>query len=258
VKLAGRTALVTGGGGGLGLAIARALLATRSKVIAVGRSAERLAEAKRQNPELRTIVCDVTQDAALDALVATVTRELPGLDLLVNNAAAMEDWSVLDEPWRAALDAEIATNLTAPLKLISRLLPLLRARPTAAIVNVTSALAYAPVAAIPVYCATKAALHSYSKSLRYQLKGTSVRVVELMPSTIATDMSKTRFATKMLSPEAVAEGLMNGLARDRVEIRLGQAVPLYVMTRLAPGLIEPTILATPSRGARPALVAVTG
>jgi uncharacterized oxidoreductase len=139
------------------------------------------------------------------------------------------------------------------LKLISRLLPGLSAQPSAAIVNVTSALAYAPVAAIPLYCATKAALHSYTKSLRYQLKDTGVRVFELLPSTVATQMSKERFNTKMLSPEAVVSALLRGMERDRPEIRVGQAVPLYVMTRLAPSLIEPALLATPSEPRAPAL-----
>lgn len=152
---------------------------------------------------------------------------------------------------------KIATNLTAPMKPISRLLPVLRARPSAAIVNVTSALVYAPVAAIPLYCATKATLHSYSKSLRHQLKGTELRVFELLPSTVATDMSKHRFNSKMLSPEAVVSALLRGMERDRYEIRVGQALPLYVMTRLAPSLIEPILLATrgePSRRALPAKV----
>jgi uncharacterized oxidoreductase len=244
MKLSGRTALVTGGGGGVGLALASALLARDCTVIAVGRSAKTLEAAKAQCPGLHTIACDITEDDELDALVGSLMREVRNVDLLFNNAGAMETWSIAEEPWHPALDLEIATNLTAPMKLISRLLPGLRARPNAAIVNVTSALAYAPIAAIPVYCATKAALHSYSKSLRYQLRRTQVRVFELLPSTIATEMSKRRFNSKMLSPEAVVGALLGGMERDRFEIRVGQAVPLYVMTRLAPSLIEPTILAT--------------
>jgi len=255
MKLRGRTALVTGGGGGIGLALAAALLTRNCAVIAVGRSSQRLEQAKARCPGLHTITCDITDDEDLAALVKTVTREFPSVDLLFNNAGAMETWNINEEPWHPALDLEIATNLTAPMKLISRLLPALRARPSAAIVNVTSALAYAPIAAIPVYCATKAALHSYSKSLRHQLKGTQLRVFELLPSTVATDMSKHRFSSKMLSPEAVVSALLHGMERDRYEIRVGQAVPLYVMTRLAPSLIERAILATPTEAARPVLTA---
>lgn len=255
MKLSGRTALITGGGGGIGLSLATALLARQCTVIAVGRSSARLEQAKAQCPGLHTITCDITDDEDLGALVKTVAREFPSVDLLCNNAGTMETWNIAEEPWHVALDQEVATNLIAPMKLASRLLALLRAQPNAAIVNVTSALAYAPIAAIPVYCASKAALHSYSKSLRHQLKGSSISVFELLPSTVATDMSKQRFGSKMLSPEAVVAALLKGMERDRYEIRVGQAVPLYVMTRLAPSLIEPTILGTATRMTRPALAA---
>jgi uncharacterized oxidoreductase len=253
MKISGRTALITGGSAGIGLALAKALRARGCTVLAVGRSGQRLALAKAACPGLHTIECDLSEDDELSALTKSVANDFGGLDLLFNNAAVMENWNIGKEPWHAALELELATNLTAPLKLISRLLPGLSAQPSAAIVNVTSALAYAPVAAIPLYCATKAALHSYTKSLRYQLKDTGVRVFELLPSTVATQMSKERFNTKMLSPEAVVSALLRGMERDRPEIRVGQAVPLYVMTRLAPSLIEPALLATPSEPRAPAL-----
>ena len=253
MKLSGRMALITGGSAGVGLALAKELRARECTVIAVGRSSKRLAQAQAQVPGLHTVTCDITQEDELTALAKTVARDFGALDLLFNNAAVMETWNAAEKPWHAGLDQELATNLTAPIKLIARLLPALRALPSAAIVNVTTALVYAPVAAIPLYCATKAALHSYTKSLRYQLKSSNVRVFELLPSTVATEMSTGRFNTKMLSPEAVVSALLTGMERDRPEIRVGQAGPLYLMSRLAPSIIEATLLATPAEPRPPAL-----
>jgi uncharacterized oxidoreductase len=246
MNLTDRTILITGGSSGIGLALAVALLACRCTVLVTGRSRARLDAARAAHPGLVTLVRDVTHDDDLDALVETVRREHPGLSVLVNNAGVMRSWSVADEPWSGALDEEIATNLVAPMKLTSRLLPTLLAQPSAAVVNVSSALAYAPISAIPLYCATKAALHSFSKSLRHQLRGRSVSVFELLPSTVATAMSKSRFSSSMVTPEQVVAALLRGVARDRPEIRVGQATALYVITRLLPSVIERSLLATPT------------
>ncbi len=243
MNLSDRTILITGGSSGIGLALAAALLARGSTVLVTGRSRARLDAARAAHPRLLTLAHDVTRDEDLTALAETSPQGPPKLSVLVNNAGVMHSWSVAGEPWSTALDEELAVN---SVKLTSRLLLTLLAQPSAAIVNVSSALAYAPISAIPVYCATKAALHSFSKSLRHQLRDKSVKVFELLPSTVATSMSTSRFSSAMVTPEQVVLALLRGMERDRAEIRVGQASALYVMTRLAPSLIGAGLLATPT------------
>jgi uncharacterized oxidoreductase len=144
----------------------------------------------------------------------------------------------------AAVEAEIATNLTAAIHLTTLLLPALRERPDAAVVNVTSGLAYAPMAETPVYCATKAGLHSFTQSLRHQLRDTHVRVFEVLPPTVDTPMS-TQLGGPKITADRLAQTIVRSLRRDRVEIRAGQSRLLYALSRIAPALIFRILNARP-------------
>jgi len=241
MRLEGRTVLITGGGSGLGLALAGALLKRGNQVIAVGRSKPKLEQAAAANPGLVTRPCDVSKREELEALAAWVTREHPKLDVLVNNAGTLTNWDIAAEP--AALDKplqEIAINLSAPILLSALLVPHLCKQPEAGILNVSSGSLYVPTADAPIYGATKAALHSFTQALRYQLRETKVKVVEIIPPTVVTEMSKGRFkdAPKMAQPISIEQFLteaLRGLERGQPEIHIGMTGMIRLLTRLAPG-----------------------
>ncbi|MBC2651124.1 SDR family NAD(P)-dependent oxidoreductase [Novosphingobium flavum] len=214
-------ALITGGATGIGLELARQWLARGTRVIVCGRREAALAAARAELPGLVTRVCDVTDDAARADLVAWIGAEHPDLDLLVNNAGAQVH-RVIDQPQAFAGTAEeIAVNLTAPILLTAALLPLLRRQPHAWIIMVSSGLAFAPIAHAPVYCAAKAGLHSFTLSLRHQLRGTSVQVVEFAPPAVDTalgnrsDENRAASAAHMMSaPDCVTAALARFDAGD--------------------------------------------
>lgn len=238
MKLSHNTIFITGGGSGIGLALAKAFLELDNTVIICGRNPDKLAQVKHHYPAIHTLPCDITLVGDVERALAILKADFHGLDVLVNNAGTLHPVDFeRDDDGLQKIEAEIETNLTAPIKLTRLLLPLLRQKREAAIINVSSGLAYAPMASTAVYCATKAALHSWTRSLRYQLERTSVKVFELLPPTVATEMTRD-FAVSKISPEMVARETMASLKRDNYEIRVGQTKALYVLSRLSPALAE--------------------
>jgi uncharacterized oxidoreductase len=190
MKMTGNTILVTGGNSGIGRSMAEAFHASGNHVIVAGRRAEALAEVVAANPGMASVVLDVADPEAIKAVAEQVTRDHPALNVLVNNAGIMKVEDVLAEPVElATAEATITTNLLGPIRLTAALLPHLRRQPEATVVNVTSGLAFVPRADTPTYSATKAALHSYSQSLRYLLRDTNVQVIEWAPPLVATDLT---------------------------------------------------------------------
>jgi len=223
MELSGNTALVTGGASGIGLAIAQRLLAAGSRVIVCGRRASVLGEAAMSNPGLVTRVCDLAREGDRIALVEWLRASFPELNLLVNNAGIQRRLRLTEpEPWRETR-SEIAINLDAPIHLSLLLLPHLLEQPSAAIVNVTSGLSFVPMASAPVYSATKAALHSFTLSLRRQLAGTSVRVVEILPPAVNTDLGGPGLHTFGAPVEEFADAVMRRMAAGEEEIAYGSA-----------------------------------
>jgi uncharacterized oxidoreductase len=217
------TVLVTGGASGIGLALAARWLASGAEVIVCGPREEALAAARAQHPGLRTRVCDIADPAQRVALRDWVIAEAPGLDVLVNNAGIQRRMDLRDPgPWEATR-GELAVNLEAPIHLATLFLPHLLSRPAAAIVNVSSGLAFVPLAAVPVYCATKAALHSFTLSLRHQLMGTAVRVVELMPPAVDTDLGGPGLHTFGVPLAEFADAVFPRLLAGETEIAYGFA-----------------------------------
>jgi len=187
MQMTGNTILITGGTSGIGLALARALVAQGNSVIIAGRRQALLDQAVANTPGLQAIALDVRDSAALPGFVANLLARFPALNVLVNNAGIMlvED---VQNGQTADAEAMIATNLIAPIQLTAALLPHLQAQASASVINVTSGLAFVPYALTPTYSATKAALHSYSQSLRYQLRNTAVEVLELAPPSVQSDL----------------------------------------------------------------------
>jgi uncharacterized oxidoreductase len=248
MRVSGHKVLVTGGSAGIGFALARELRGRGNQVVICGRSAERLAEAAGQIPGVHTVQCDISDDGDLAQLVDTTVAKLGGLSLLVNNAGIQFNHGFAEVELDTLLrdtDLEIDVNLAALVKLTARCLPLLRQQDPSAVVNFSSGLALVPKQSAPVYCATKAAVHMFSKSLRWQLEESapSVRVFEVLPPMVDTDMTRGRGKGK-LSPKQVADEVVRGIERDRREIRVGAVKALVWVNRLLPGLAERTLRKT--------------
>jgi uncharacterized oxidoreductase len=232
MKTTGNTVLITGGGSGIGLALAEALLQRRNEVIICGRRRERLQAAKKRLPEIHVRVCDVSSAQSRRALVDWLASNFKDFNLLVNNAGIQRSVDFLKGPRDLEdADEEIATNLTAPIHLSALFIPHLRRKKEAAIVNISSGLAFTPLAAVPVYCATKAAVHSLSLCLRHQLRDTSVQIFEVAPPMVSTELSGSRKRPEetehTMSPEAVAVGILDALERNDHEVALGAAANLH-------------------------------
>jgi uncharacterized oxidoreductase len=187
MQITGNTILITGGGSGIGEAIAVALHAKGNKIILAGRRRETLEAVAARHPGMAVQVLDVADAGDIAAAAAKVVQDHPALNVLINNAGIMqaEDLTAADT---TIAEATIATNLLGPIRLTAALLPHLTAQAASTVINVTSGLAFVPLAATATYNATKAAMHSYSQSLRSQLAGTSVRVIEWAPPAVATDL----------------------------------------------------------------------
>jgi short-subunit dehydrogenase involved in D-alanine esterification of teichoic acids len=232
MRLNKKRILVTGGGSGIGLEIARRLANTNDVVIA-GRSMSKLHTAQSANPHLRVAQLDVTSEASARRLVQWLRSELGGLDVLVNNAGILRGGSVWLSSDGAGAVEEIETNLGGPIRMTRLALPLLAEALEAAIVFVSSAVALAATPGYSVYAATKAGLHSYARSLRAELRTTSVRVFEALPPVVDTDMAKGIDGSKLPASKA-AEAIVAGLGRNKEQIAIARVRPLLLMARLTP------------------------
>jgi uncharacterized oxidoreductase len=182
------TILITGGGSGIGRGLAEAFHKLGNTVIIAGRRKHVLDEVIAANPGMAAETLDVQNPAELKTFATTIVTKYPSLNVLVNMAGIMKPETLAEGGDPSTIDSIIATNLTAPLQLTTALIPHLKQQPKAAIVMVTSGLAFVPLAITPTYCATKAAIHSWTISLRYQLKDTSVQVLELAPPYVQTEL----------------------------------------------------------------------
>ncbi|EIK97213.1 oxidoreductase [Pseudomonas sp. M47T1] len=192
MHITGNTLLVTGGGSGIGRALAEAFLALGNEVIIAGRRESVLKEVADANPGLNYVVLDTSDAAASKRVAEQLIVDYPTLNAVIHSAGIMRGESL--RAGATELDATVATNLVGPIRLDGLLLPHFLKQPHAAIVTVSSGLAFVPLALTPSYCATKAAVHSYSQSLRYQLKDTVVKVHELAPPYVQTELMGERQA----------------------------------------------------------------
>lgn len=218
MELSSHTVLITGGASGIGLALAERFLRSGSDVIVCGRREHTLREAQAKHPTLKIRACDVASERDRSALFNWTVAEFPRLNVLVNNAgiqnrtrlAAANDWERIRQ--------EIAINLDAPIHLSALFIPHLLAQQHPAIINVTSGLAFVPMASTPIYCATKAALHSFTLSLRHQLSDTPIQVVEIVPPAVNTDLGGTGLHTFGVPVDEFADAAIGGLRKGELEI----------------------------------------
>lgn len=189
MNITGNTILITGGGAGIGRALAEALHQRGNQVIITGRREAPLKATADANPGMAWATLDVADAKAITAFATRITADHPDLNVVINNAGIMQAEDLTAESFSLeTAEATITTNLLGPIRLTMALLPHLRTRPAATVMTVSSGLAFIPLAATPTYNATKAAIHSWTQSLRTQLKDTSVEVLELAPPAVATDL----------------------------------------------------------------------
>jgi uncharacterized oxidoreductase len=241
MKLTGRTILITGGSAGIGLAFALKFVELGNEVIVTGRRQAVLGEIKAKNPKLHTIQSDVADPAQIAALAARVKAEFPSLDVLMNNAGIML-YKNLATPTAdlAGLMTEMNVNVGGVIRTTSAFIDILTAN-KGTVINMSSALAFVPLPCTPIYSATKAAIHSYTQSLRFQLEEAGVEVIELMPPAVKTDMTADLSEAEgvtLIDPDELVKLTFKSLRAGAREVRPGQANTLAFMRRVAPDFIN--------------------
>lgn len=235
MKATQNTILITGGSAGIGFEIASLFSQKGNHVIIVGRDEERLAKAAARLQNVTPLVGDVSKEEDVETIVKILYTDFPNLNGVVNNAgsAFLNNLLETDRTFEKARE-EMLTNYLSIIRLNEKLLPLLTKQEDAAIVNVSSIVAFAPNNLLPTYGASKAALHSYTQSLRLSLAKTPVKVFELMPPLVNTDFSQVIGGANGISPATVAEDLLKAFDTDTYEIHVGRTAEFYKLFHSAP------------------------
>ena len=240
MKTTGNTILITGGATGIGLALAEAFLKEGNELIICGRRKEKLEEVKKKFPRIHIHVSDVGSEKEREELFRWSTSEFPSLNIFINNAGIQReiDFRKGTQDFGEA-ESEIGINFEGLVHLSALFIPHLMTMKEAAVVNVSSGLAFVPLAIVPVYCATKAATHSFSMSLRHQLKKTSVKIFELIPPTVDTQLDRGARAkrgqeNRGIPAGEVAVAALKGMQSDEFEITVGMAQNLKMGSRTDP------------------------
>ena len=238
MKLKENTILITGGSSGIGLALMKQFHHLGNRVIIAARDIDKLAEVKKSFPAVDIFPCDLTRQTDMDALTAFIKQRHPGLNVLINNAAVQYNYDFLNEGnILDKIDYEINANFTSTVKLCALLLPVLITSEPSAIVNISSGLAISPKKSAPVYCGTKAAVHNFTKALRYQLELTGIKVFEILPPLIDTPMTEGRGKNKISAEQLVRE-FIRDFKNDRHESYIGKTKLLKLVSRLSPKLAD--------------------
>jgi uncharacterized oxidoreductase len=228
MKTSGNTILITGGTSGIGLAFAEQFIKDGNTVIICGRRTDRLGQIKEQYPAIIAKRCDVNNTEQREELCNWAIKNYPELNVLINNAGVQLAADITKPVNLDNVRKEIETNLIAPIHITSIMAPHLKTKKEAAIINISSGLAFVPLAFMPVYCATKAAIHSYTLSLRHQLKDSGVKVFEIAPPSTDTELGHERRADKTESHggipvnEFLSEA-MEAVKNDVLEAAIGQS-----------------------------------
>lgn len=236
MKLTENKVLITGGTKGIGLALAQKFLELGNKVIIVGRNENDLANIKAKFPEISIFRCDLANKEDLNQLTLYIKNQHPDLNILINNAGVQYNYEFLNElELLQKIEYEININFHIPIKLTALLLPILEANINSAIINVSSGLAFVPKMQAPIYCGTKAGIHIFSKSLRYQLN--KVKVFEIIPPLVDTAMTKGRGKGK-ISTKSLVNEFIKGFKKNKYEMSIGKVKLLRALNRISPSIAD--------------------
>jgi len=235
MRTTGNTILITGGGSGIGRGLAEAFHKLGNHVIIGGRRRAVLEQTAAANPGMEFLILDTIDRMSIQAAADQVTARFPELNVIVNNAGVQRviDFAADQPVDEGAVAEEINTNVLGVIGMVSAFLPHLKRTPAAVIINVSSGLAFVPIARFPVYCATKAFIHSFSMSLRHQLRNTGVRVIELAPPWVATELDSahapqiTNTGMTPMPLDAFINAAMVELASDSEELPIAGAKFLH-------------------------------
>jgi len=223
MKVEGNTILITGGATGIGLALAESFLKLGNQVIICGRRKERLIEVQKMHPDLHIVECDVSDENGRNSLFKYVTENFNDINVLVNNAGIQRAIDLTDGIKGLEGENEIKINFEAPIYLSALFIPFLESKEESAIINISSGLAITPLAAVPVYCATKAGVHIFTKCLRLQLSDTSIKVFEVLPLIVISELNmeyrkKIGTTNVGVKSDKCAAAIIEGLLKDNFEI----------------------------------------
>ncbi|MET1259586.1 SDR family NAD(P)-dependent oxidoreductase [Flagellimonas sp. DF-77] len=241
MNVKGNTIVITGATRGIGLSLLERFHQLDNKIIAVARNRSALDTLAAKYEGIATIACDLSDPGSVDALVNTITEQHAETNILINNAGIQVNFygSKFGEKPEVitGIKNEIQVNFTAPIELVFKLIPLLLQHKNPAVVNVSSGLAFSPKKSAPVYCGTKAGIHIFSKSLRYQFEDTDLKVFEIIPPLVDTDMTKGRGKGK-LTPAQLVEEFIRAFRKDHYEINIGKTKLLRLIGRISPRLAD--------------------
>ncbi len=228
--------LITGATAGIGRALTEKFLELDNEIIAVGRNEKKLEELAKSDKRIIPFKCDISKQEELDKLILFIEKEHKNLNILINNAGIQYNYNFGKEHLLLCkVEHEINVNFLAPLKLIALLLPTLQINDNSAIVNVSSGLAIVPKAQAPVYCGTKAGIHIFSKSLRYQLD--KVKVFEIIPPLVETAMTEGRGKGK-ISPLRLVNEFIKAFKKDKYEVNIHKVKLLRIINRISPSIAD--------------------
>lgn len=239
MELRNSTVLITGGSDGIGLELAKQLLQQGTKVIITGRNMAKLQQVKERYPTINTMKSDLTYTKEIRDLYQQVVKDFPELNIIINNAGIMRSEVLFDDAVSLEnVTDEITTNFSGTVRMVHQFLPHLTKQKKAAIVNITSGLAFIPFTVSPQYCGTKAGVHIYSQALRLQLKHTTVKVFEVAPpktdKPLQTAIAKELDTEGAMKIEDVVRVAIKGILKDRYEIKPGLSKVMKLMSRIAP------------------------
>ena len=242
MKLKNSTILITGGTSGIGLEFIKQLsLQGAANIIITGRDGARLEAINKQYPNVYTVQSDVSDAAQIKQLFEEVSQKFPALNVIINNAGIMRNLDLQDSSITLdSITQEINTNLSGTIRMVHQFLPHLKTQPAAAIVNISSGLAFVPFPLSPVYSAAKAGVHAYTQVLRLQLKATNVKVFEVAPPSTETPLQNAfsdidlESSAPMMKVDKMVNEAIRGILKDKMEILPGMAKMLKIMGRIGP------------------------
>jgi len=228
--------LITGGASGIGLAFAEQLIARGNRVMICGRNKKRLLAAQQKIPKLIVHTCDITKTNDVEDLISEIDHRFVTLHILINNAGIQNIIDFTDTNENSEkIRREIDINLIAPMQLCLKLIPKMQSN-YSAIINITSALAIAPKQSTPAYSAAKAGLRNFSRCLRYQLKEKKIKVSDVVPALVETEMTQHTSSEHKISPKRLVEESIRKINRGQNTIYIERASLLYFLFRLSPTL----------------------